>query len=91
MERWAAAYTHGTLIDFDFTQPLALRRQVQQICQDKGWEFSELPGDLALLQKLLDGEWTEEAFLVIRPGQTVSASFDGRVIAAGSVGPESHA
>jgi hypothetical protein len=82
MGRWAAAYSHGTLIHFDFTTPLKLREQVETICRDKGWEYSELPGDLGLLQKLLDGDWGDS--LVVNPGQKVVATFDEQVIGVGS-------
>ena len=82
MGRWSAAYSHGTLIDFDFAQPLKLRDQVQQICAQNGWQYDELPGDLGLLQKLLDGDWPDSDFLTVRPGQKVVATFDERVIGA---------
>jgi len=82
MSRWAAAYSHGTLIDFDFVKPLKLREQVENICRDKGWEYSELPGDLSLFQKLLDGDWADA--LVLQPGQKVVATFDEQVIGIGT-------
>lgn len=82
MGRWTEAYSHGTLIDFEFLQALKLGTEVQKICADKGWAYSEIPGDLSLFQKLLDGEWDEQAFLIVNPGQKVMASHDERVIAA---------
>ncbi len=50
MERCTNNYTHGVLIDFDFTQRLNLREQVQRICAQRGWEFEEVAGDIGLLQ-----------------------------------------
>ena len=82
MSRWTDAYTHGSLIDFDFLKHLDLSRHVQQICADKGWSFDKLPGSLALFQKMLDGPWPESEFLVVMPGQKVVATFDERIIAA---------
>jgi hypothetical protein len=82
MGRWTAAYSHGTLIDFDFTKPLRLREQVQKICAEKGWQYDEIVGDLGLFQRMLDGDWPEVDFLVVRPGQKVVATFDERVIGA---------
>ncbi len=82
MGRWTSNYSHGTLIDFDFTKPLKLDEQVRQICADKGWQFDELPGDLTLLQKLLDGDWPDSDFLVLQPGQKVASEFDERIIKA---------
>ena len=80
MSRWTKSYTHGTLIDFEFFKELRLSEQVQQICREKGWQYDEIPGDMSLFRRLLDGEW--EDFLVVQPGQKVAASFDERVILA---------
>ena len=82
MSRWTAAYAKGTLIDFDFLSHLRLKEAVQQICGQKKWQYSELPGDLGLFQKLLDGDWPDSAFLVVMPGQKVAASFEAGVIKA---------
>ena len=82
MGRWSASYSHGILIDFDFTKPLKLREQVQQICAEKGWQYDELKGDLGLFQKLLDGDWPDSDFLTVRPGQKVVATFDEKIIGA---------
>jgi hypothetical protein len=80
MGRWTTSYSHGTLIDFEFVRHLKLREQVQQICAEKGWQYDELPGDLGLLQRLVDGDWQESEFQVVKPGQKVVATFDERVI-----------
>ena len=79
MSRWSEAYTHGTLINFDFLKNLKLAEQVQQVCAENGWEYSEIPGDLALFEKLVAGEWAEAEFLTVRPGQKVVATFDDRI------------
>ena len=80
MGRWIEAYSHGTLIDFDFLKDLKLQDQVQKICREKGWDYSEIRGDLRLLQDLLDGKWSKEDFLVVEPGQKVIASHDEKII-----------
>jgi len=80
MGDWTANYTHGTLIDFDFTQPLKLQQQVQEICKERGWDFAETKGDLGLLKRLLDGDWRESEVLVVQPGQKVVPVFDGKII-----------
>lgn len=80
MSRWANAYSHGTLIDFDFVKHLKLREQVQQVCADKGWQYDEIPGDLGLFQRLVNGDWPDNDFLVVQPGQKVIATFDEQVI-----------
>jgi hypothetical protein len=80
MDTWTAHYTHGVLIEFDFTRTLKLREAVQAICAQRGWEFKEIEGDLGLLRRWLDGEWDAKDFLVVEPSQTVAPSYSEGVI-----------
>lgn len=80
MGDWSNHYSHGVLIDFDFTKPLKLDEQVKQICAERGWQFEQVEGDLRLFQQWMDAEWSEEDFLVVPPGEAVVATFDEKII-----------
>lgn len=80
MGRWAASYTHGNLIQFDFLNHLGLETQVQKICSEKGWSYVSSRGKLDLMQTLLDGPWPEDDFLTVLPGQKIAPSFDETII-----------
>jgi hypothetical protein len=82
MGHWTESYTHGVLIDFDFTRPLHLHEQVETICERRGWHFEQIEGDLRLLQRWVDGEWDSQSFLVVGPGEKVAPSYDAGVICA---------
>jgi hypothetical protein len=82
MGQWTSHYTHGVLIDYDFTKPLQLDAQVNAICQERGWCFEKMEGDLGLLKRWLDGQWDPETFLVVKPGEKIVPSYDAGVIAA---------
>jgi hypothetical protein len=82
MDTWTAHYTHGVLIEFDFTRTLKLREQVQAICAERGWEFKEIEGDLGLFRRWLDGEWDAKDFLVLQPNQKVMPSYDASIVTA---------
>lgn len=86
MSRWAEVYSHGCLIDFDFLKDLQLPERVKQICSDKGWTYDQIPGELTLFEKMLNGPWTESEFLTVNPGQLVVATFDQDIIKATSAG-----
>lgn len=45
-----------------------------------GWRFESFPGDNRLIEKMLDGDWPFEEFLVIPPGKTVAPSYDADII-----------
>ena len=82
MASWEASYSDGTLIAFPFDARLRLEEKVRKICDEKGWRFSTLPGDLALVRRLLDGEWDDGDFLVLQPREQIKATYDDNVIAA---------
>jgi len=82
MKGWTENYTHGVLIDFDFTRPLHLHEQVRAVCGHHGWQFEEVEGDLRLFQHWVDGEWDPATFLVVEPGHTVVPSYDDEVLRA---------
>ncbi len=81
-QRWADHYNHGTLISFECTAGLGLRCQVEGICQQRGWNFQELAGDLGLLRRWLGGQWDEKEFLIAPPNHTVHSSYNEQVIEA---------
>lgn len=85
-KRWAQSYSYGCLIDFDFLQPLKLDDRVRAICADKGWTYTQIPGSFSLLDRLLNGPWSDAEFLVLNPHQEISASYDDRIIEAKDTG-----
>ncbi|MBI5799162.1 MAG: DUF1638 domain-containing protein [Verrucomicrobia bacterium] len=85
MGEWTKHYTHGALIEFDFTRALRLGEQVLDICKRRGWEYEEVRGDLGLLQRWVDGKWDERDFLVVQPEQQIAPCHDERIFKAEAV------
>lgn len=79
-EKWANIYTRGVLIQFDFLKHLNLEDKVREICKKRGWDYSEMEGDIGYLRRLVDGEWNEEDFLILQPGEKAVPSYDDNVI-----------
>jgi len=88
MNRWAEVYSSGCLVDFDFLGGLGLDQKVKQICAEKGWSYEQIPGDLSLVEKMVNGPWTDEEFLKVEPGQVVVPTFDERIITAKPCDPD---
>jgi hypothetical protein len=57
-------------------------RKAAEIAQQQGWTYERLPGDLGWLRRLVDGEWDDKEFLILKPGQKVAfTSGDGLISA----------
>lgn len=80
MEGWKAQYHRALYIAFDFVDHLGWREKVRSICAKNKWEFAEVPGDLGLLQRWVDGEWPESDFLVVPPGRRIVPTLGEEVI-----------
>jgi hypothetical protein len=52
----------------------------RQTAEGKGWRFEKLPGDLGWLRHLVNAEWSENEFLVLRPGERVALRSDNSLI-----------
>ena len=59
-----------------------LEEHGRKVAEEHGWEYRHYDGNSSLVQAMLDGNWDEEAFLVVQPGQTVKASYDGMILRA---------
>lgn len=79
---WIERYTHATFIDNGLGDLAAYRAYAQRVARERGWTYDETSGDLALLQALLDGNWDEERFLVVSPGQRVVATAGPDIVKA---------
>ncbi len=85
MSGWEAEYTRGALIRFPFDRGLGLPDRVREICRQKGWQYVDVQGDLALLEAGLNVDrprWDDDRFLSAAPGQAVRASFDDAILDA---------
>jgi len=72
-QNWFKEYSWATYVDWGFPNAEHYRRYTRECAEFLKWNYDELQGDPALLQKLVDGQWDEEQFLLVRPGQKVAA------------------
>ena len=80
MGGWTANYERGLFIDFEFSSHLPHREMARALCQERGWQYDEVQGDLTLFQRWLDGDWPDADFLVVPAGQSVQPSYDDNII-----------
>lgn len=57
-------------------------KQTRGDAEEAGWGFQKVEGDMTLIHRLMNGEWNEDEFLVVRPGYRVLANFKDNIIEA---------
>ena len=58
------------------------REAVRKDAANRGWQYEELEGSVGLIQRMMDGEWRPDDFLILKPGESVQPSYDQRIIAS---------
>jgi len=80
LTRYQSQYRKLTFIETGLEAGGKFMRDALAEAEEKGWTFERLPGDLAWLQRLIGGEWSEAEFLIAEPGQRFVATYDSSVM-----------
>ena len=65
---WIRQYNWATFVDWGLADSDEYREYTKRCAEFLGWNYDELKGSPALMQRLVDGQWDESAFLVVEPG-----------------------
>jgi hypothetical protein len=68
---WIKKYNWATYIDWDLTDSDLYREYTKQCADFLGWGYDELKGSPDLMQKLVDGDWNNDEFLIVEPGREI--------------------
>jgi hypothetical protein len=77
---WLKEYHWATYIDWGFVNSLMEKEFTKRAAEYLGWKYDELKGDSGLMQRLVDGEWNEKEFLIVKPGQKITENLTGEGI-----------
>ncbi len=80
MGKWEENYERLAYIDMGIARHLGYAKQSEEEAQDKSWIFEKLVGDLVLLRQLIEGQWDEEKFIIVKPGEKIVASGDEDIV-----------
>ncbi|MBX7211737.1 MAG: DUF1638 domain-containing protein [Verrucomicrobiaceae bacterium] len=75
-------YSQLTYINSGLKKDAQYATKTAAEAQQRGWSFEEVPGDLSLLQRLVNGDWVGDDFLIVPRGQRIAASYDKHLIKA---------
>jgi hypothetical protein len=80
MTRYRSQYRKLTFIETGLEADGKFIAEAAVEAKENGWSLERLPGDLAWLRRMVDGEWAEAEFAIAAPGQRIAASHDTRVV-----------
>lgn len=83
MGAWQEHYERAAFIDMGVGEGGAVAKKARLDAAKNGWRFEQLAGDLVLIRRLLYGDWDEEDFLILEPGQRIEMIGGEEVIRAG--------
>jgi hypothetical protein len=93
-QAWIRNYTRGAYVGGALAND-RLREKARRFCESRDWAFEEVAGDQGLLLDLISGNWDESRFLVLEPGEVLTAGGEEEVVRAGNAdgsdSPSAHA
>jgi hypothetical protein len=72
-QNWIKEYSRATYIDWGLPESERYRQFTKECAEYLGWEYDELSGDQTLMQRMADGDWNDDALLILKPGQSLQA------------------
>ncbi|MBT5385753.1 MAG: DUF1638 domain-containing protein, partial [Candidatus Marinimicrobia bacterium] len=67
-------YSNMAFIDTGLDSQHNYQKKAMAKAEIKNWSFDVLKGSKKLLQQLINGDWPESEFLVVKPGSKVEQS-----------------
>jgi hypothetical protein len=80
-------YGKMTFIEMGIERDSSFERIAQEKAEGRNWKFEKVQGDMGMFQRLVDGIWNDNEFLIVPPGRRVAAPYDDGIIALEEPGP----
>jgi hypothetical protein len=71
-QTWMKEYRWATYVDWGLTEADGYKAFARECAAFLRWNYDELTGDSGLMQRFVDGVWSDEEFLIIPPGRRIA-------------------
>ena len=85
MSGWGQHYKRAAFIDTGADDIGDFEGKARDQAEKRGWKFESKKGNNRLMQLLLSGDWPEDEFLIVPPGQKIAESYDEKLMVAAPV------
>jgi hypothetical protein len=79
-QTWIKEYKWAVFVDWGLVEADAYKNFTKQCAAFLKWGYEELTGDPGLMQRFVDGPWSEEEFLIVEPGRRIAEDVTSRGI-----------
>jgi hypothetical protein len=86
LTRYQSAYSRLCYIETGLEPDARFENAAREEAARRGWQFDKYKGSLDLFRRLANGDWAEEDFLVVRPGERIVAKYNEKIIEAEEAG-----
>ena len=73
-------YERAVFIEQDTIEGKKEEELVREEAEKKGWRFEKMKGDIRLIKGLLNGDWPDEDYLRVEPGQKIATGFGDKIV-----------
>ncbi len=80
MGAWGEHYDRAAFIDTGLTNSDSFEEVAREQAKRRGWLFERKLGNWQLIEKLINGDWPDDEFLVAPPGHRIVQASDARLI-----------
>lgn len=70
-QTWIKEYKRAVFIDWGLPGTDKAKTYTKECAEYLNWDYDEIAGSDDLMNKLLNGDWNDDDFLVVQPGQTI--------------------
>jgi hypothetical protein len=77
---WIKNYKTAAYIKMPFFDMDEYQEYTKETAKERGWDYKLIDGSMTLMEDFVNGNWDEERFLVVPPGNKIEPSYDDSII-----------